>query len=459
MARILVVDDEEAILRFLKTLLTRKGYEVECARGGPQALTALREGSYDLMITDYVMEPMDGLELLKRSSEEFPGMPTVMISGYCTVSNAVEVLKAGAFDYLPKPVKVEELMAVVQRALAYEDSAEESFPRFTQQQLKYELPGIVAYSAAMRRVCEQARRLIPVATPVLLMGEAGTGKELVARTLHAESARKEERFVAVDCSLRPEEALYERLYGAAQGAGSKSKKAGAIEQAKGGTLYLNEIGSLPIHFQERFLKILVARRSGSSSGVEDAHADVRILASSKVPLQAMVDKGNFSANLYDRLRPFSIHIPPLRERAEDIVPIACHAVRECVQEDEKAPEFDADAQLTLKHYPWPGNADQLVDAVREAYHAHPGELIGIEQLPKAIIGSVDLTRLKEKYKLEKVDYKGQTLKKFLRGKEKEYLSAALSSGEGDEEQPPLEVDDKILKRHVPGDGDPPFTRR
>lgn len=445
MSRILVVDDEPTVLSFMTALLTRDGYEVVTASGGDEAVRLLNDGPCDLLITDYMMNPMNGMELLLYCQDAFPNMPTVMISGYCTVENAIQVLKAGAFDYLPKPVKVNELREVVGRAVSYQSSLE----RRHEHKVNLGLGLIVAESAAMRKVCTTIERLLPTRTHCLIMGPEGTGKELVARTIHDCGVAKDGPFIRVDCTKRPETELENELFGPRT---PDTQPSGVFQTALGGTLYLSEIGSLPFPLQERLDRILASDHS------TDAHRGgsriaVQICAGSHDPLEAMGVNGNFSGGLYQRLRPFSMVIPPLRERPEDVLGLACYCLNRGHASETTLPCMDSDAELVIEHYPWPGNSAELIAAVTEAREKAGVRQITVDDLPQKIVAHVNVESLRERHKMDLAESKGKMLKSFLREKERGYLQSVVDSTGGKEEAAKkLHLDASGLDRHISGNG-------
>ena len=431
------------VLSFMTALLTRDGYEVETANGGEAAQQLLSEGSFGLMITDFMMSPMDGLELMKFCTESYPGMPTVMISGYCTVENAIDVLKAGAFDYLPKPVKVPDLRDVVERAFAFQDSLE----RKEERKVHLGLGSIVAESSAMREVCQTVQRLLPTRTHSLILGPPGSGKELIARTIHEKGVSSHGPFMRIDCANKDAKTLEGELFGVRT---PDLAPTGAFRNAMGGTLYLSEIGSLPLALQERLARILTSDHAsaGSQAGTS---LQVQVCAGSHDPLESMAIKGNFCGTLYQRLRPFSMVLPPLRERTEDILGLARYSLGHR-NSNPDAMCMDADVELIIENYAWPGNVAELMETLDEARKQAGDSIVKAEHLPQRITSQVNLENLKARRHSELAEYKGKMLKAFLRDKEKEYLEAVVESEESKEAAAEkLELDPDGLDRHISGD--------
>jgi DNA-binding response OmpR family regulator len=278
MARILVVDNEAGILSVLTTLLKAEGYDVVPLREGDKAIEQLKSEEFDLLVSDIRMTPVNGMEVLKIAREQRPGMAVIMLTAYGTVETAIEALKLGAFDYVTKPFKVDELLITVQRALEYSRALSENVDLRAQLGKRYRFENIVAESAAMRNVCEMIERVAPTDVTVLIYGESGTGKELVAKAIHAHSRRKNNKFLAVNCAALPEPLLESEMFGHVKGAftGASANKEGLFEAAHGGTIFLDEIGAMPLSIQGKLLRVLQekeVRRVGSNDNVSvDAHA-------------------------------------------------------------------------------------------------------------------------------------------------------------------------------------------
>jgi two-component system response regulator HydG len=299
---------------------------------------------------------------------------------------------------------------------------------------------VVAESAAMREACEVMKRVMPATAPVLVQGERGTGKELVARTIHEEGLCKGGPFLVVDCTRRPEEELAKDLFG-------QDGEQNCLTVAAGGTLYLEEIGSLPLSLQGKLEKLLANAKSQGKDAV-------RVIAGSQDPLETMAAKGNFSQSLFQRLRAFRITLPPLRERREDVLGITHYLLKQKSKGSLAGYlNIEPDAELVLDSYRWPGNADELVQAIEEARATAGKEAVSVDDLPRKIVGAVDLEVLKNERQSELAEYKGQALKSFLREKEREYLKCVLDSVDKDKEEAArkLQLDVAGLERHISGD--------
>jgi DNA-binding NtrC family response regulator len=461
MSRILLVDDEPSILSVLTTLLKAEGHEVEPARGGDKALEMFRkEGEvFDLMITDIRMSPIDGMQLLKHARRERPGMAVIMLTAYGSVETAVEAMKEGAFDYVTKPFKVDELLITVKRALEYINVLAENVSLKARLESRYQFENIVAESPAMRSVCDMIERVAPTDTTILIYGESGTGKELVAKAVHAYSLRKTKAFVPINCAAMPEPLLESELFGHVKGAftGATANKEGLFEAANGGTIFLDEISSMPMSLQGKLLRVLQEREIRQVGGTKTTSVDVRVLAATNEKLETLISGGKFREDLYYRLSVIPIEIKPLRERREDILSLVYHVMRNTVGETGKMPELDPEAQLILEHYDWPGNVRELENAIRHSLTFAKEGIIRKADLPARILELVGDADLSAEGRLTGAsdEYRGKSLKAFLRQKEKEYLRMVLDLMDGDKEKAAqaLKVSLATLYRKLPEPGE------
>jgi two-component system, NtrC family, response regulator PilR len=435
MARILLVDDEPSILNVLSTLLKQEGHEATPVRGGERAQDLLLADQFDLMITDVRMSPVDGMQLLKMARRERPRMSVIMLTAYGSVETAVEAMKEGAFDYVTKPFKVDELLITVERALQYHNVLAENIQLKAQLEARYRFQNIVAESPAMRKVCEMIERVAPTDTTVLILGESGVGKEVVAKAIHTYSNRRNKMFMPINCAALPEPLLESELFGHVKGAftGASVNKEGLFEAAGGGTIFLDEIGSTPLNIQAKLLRVLQDKQIRKVGGTANIPVDVRVLAATNDRLERLIADGKFREDLFYRLSVIPIEIAPLRERPEDILPLVYHVLRKELGDGRQAPTIEPEAQLILERYGWPGNVRELENAIRHALTFARDGKIGREVLPAKIVGQVasggagaGATRIE--------DFRGRSLKAFLRQKEKEYLELVLKSFGGDKEK-------------------------
>jgi len=431
MARILLVDDEPSILSVLGTLMKVEGHEPVPVRGGEKAREMSESDRFDLMISDIRMSPIDGMELLRLAHSARPDMAVIMLTAYGSVETAVEAMKAGAFDYVTKPFKVDELLITVKRALEFTRIRTENEQLRKQLETRYGFENIVAESTAMRKICEMVRRVGPTDSTVLILGESGTGKEVIAKAVHASSARKGRQFLPINCAALPEPLLESEMFGHVKGAftGATSTKEGLFQAADGGTIFLDEIGSMPASIQAKLLRVLQDRQVRKVGGTESMSVDVRVIAATNDRLERLIEENRFREDLYYRLSVIPIEIPPLRERREDILPLVDHILRRDVLPGAAAPQLESDAQVLLERYSWPGNVRELENAIRHAMtFARDGRITKDDLPAKIASGHVPAVPSGDD------DIRGKSLKAFLRQKEREYLSKVLDGYNGDKEQ-------------------------
>lgn len=435
MARILLVDDEPSILSVLATVLKSEDHEVVAVGDGETAKGILAAQNFDLMISDIRMAPVNGMDLLRVVHDQDKSIAVIMLTAYGTVETAIQALKLGAFDYLTKPFKVDELLITVKRALDYTAalSENETLKRQLQSQVVFE--SIIAESGPMKRVCEMVRRVAPTDTTILITGESGTGKELIAKAIHSNSARKDNCFMPVNCAALPEQLLESEMFGHAKGAftGASESKDGLFIAAHGGTIFLDEISSMPLSIQSKLLRALQEREIRRVGSNETVKVDVRVLAATNEPLEQMIAAGTFREDLYYRLNVIPINISPLRERREDILPLAQHLIRLQIKDDAELPGLSPEACRVLEGYRWPGNVRELENAIRHALAFSQNGVIDLNVLPAKIIESSGDERPAGPPEAL-AGFEGdrcKSLKAFLRTKEKQYLSQVLTFTDGD----------------------------
>lgn len=430
---ILLVDDEPSILNVLSTLMKSEGHEAVAVRGGEKAQEILLSESFELMISDIRMSPLDGMQLLKIAHRERPQMAVIMLTAYGSVETAVQAMKEGAFDYVTKPFKVDELLLTVQRALEFTRVRNENEDLRRQLEARYQFENIIAESPAMRRVCEIIGRVARTDATILITGESGTGKELVAQAIHAHSARRGRKFLPINCAALPEPLLESEMFGHVKGAftGATSTKEGLFEAADGGTIFLDEISSMPAGVQAKLLRVLQDRQVRKVGSNDSVVVDVRVIAATNVKLETLIEKQAFREDLYYRLSVIPIEIAPLRERREDILPLVRHFVRAEIRNHKELPGIDPDAELALERYDWPGNVRELQNAVRHALAFASEGRIRRADLPAKIINASATAVLESALQ---GDLMGHSLRQFLRAKEREYLSQVLQSYGGDKEK-------------------------
>jgi len=385
---VLIVDDEASMRHLLTVILSDHGWEARAVASGAEALRELEAREYDLVITDVRMPGLSGLELLAEVQRRSPATTVIVMSAYGSQEAAIEAMKAGAYDYLSKPFRPDEVVLVLKKAEERERLAREN------RRLRAELRGglapghIVGASEAMQAVLRQLGKVAPQRTTVLVQGESGTGKELVARALHDLSPRAGLPFVAVNCGAIPGELLESELFGHARGAFTDAVRAkkGLVVEADGGTLFLDEIGELPLPLQVKLLRVLQEGEVRPVGDTRFQQVDVRVVAASARDLAAAVAAGQFREDLYWRLNVVSVRLPPLRERAEDVERLARHFLGRFapLRPELEGLAFSPEALESLRAHRWPGNVRELQHAVERAVVLAEGALIGEEDLPEAV---------------------------------------------------------------------------
>jgi len=376
-ARVLIVDDEEIVRASCRKLLQPHGYRVSEAEDAGSALRLMETVSFDLVLSDLKLPDTDGIELLKDIKEAYPDTEVILVTGYGTVSTAVEAMKLGAYDYIEKPFRPDELLSLAGRALERKRLREENLRLKKELSARY-IKNIVGTSKAMERVFRLIGAVAPTASTVLITGESGTGKELVARAIHYNSPRRDKPFVVVDCGTLAGELIESELFGYRKGAftGAVTDKKGLIEEAGGGTLFLDEIGNMPLALQSKLLRVLQEKEYRPVGDKKATKVDTRFITATNRDLPAMVKAGSFREDLFYRLDIFPIHVPPLRERKEDIPLLAYHFLRKYSEELGKdVTNISAEAMLVLTSHRWPGNVRELENAIQRAILLADGSAI------------------------------------------------------------------------------------
>lgn len=388
---ILVIDDEENLRHMLSLMLTRQGYVADCAANGEKGLTCIKDKAYDFILCDIRMPEMDGKTFLARALEEHIGVPIIMMSAYGTVETAVECMKMGAYDFISKPFKKDEIVMVLKKAEERERLKQENSQLREAVAGRFSYGGIISRNACMEDVFSQIAKVANLKTTVMILGESGTGKELVARAIHQNGRRADKSFVAVNCGAIPENLLESELFGHVRGSftDASDDKTGLFELADGGTLFLDEIGDMPPVLQVKLLRVLQdeeIRRVGASNSRK---VDVRIVSATSRDLQADVKAGVFREDLYFRLNVFCLQLPPLRERVEDIPLLVEHFIRNCSSgADRRNLRVEPDAMRCLMAYAWPGNIRELENAIERASILCDGGNITCSSLPPAVRSGV-----------------------------------------------------------------------
>lgn len=378
--RILIVDDEPSIRKVLSAHLRRAGYEVATAADGSEGILALQEDVFHLVISDLKMPQVDGMALLQWINDHLPGLPVILITAHGTVDSAVEAIKRGAFDYISKPFDQDEIAAVVTKALATEAH---NAPQYIEPDPHGRF-GIVGQNHAMSQLFSLVEKVAPSPTTVLITGESGTGKELIARALHDESQRRDGPFIQINCGAIPENLFEAELFGYEKGAftGAATSKPGRFELADGGTLFLDEVGELPKDMQVKILRALQERTIDRVGGLRQITIDVRVIAATNLDLAAAVAEGSFREDLYYRLNVVPLHLPPLRERADDIPLLVEHFLKRFnTRLDKSVQRVAPDALAALLEHPWPGNIRELENLMERSVLLVEGDTIHLADLP------------------------------------------------------------------------------
>jgi len=389
MDTILVVDDETNYLTVMEALLGSEGYEVLTAPGGHEALKIASSADLDLVLTDMKMPKMNGIELLGELKRLYPDLPVIMMTAYGTVEKAVAAMKAGAFDYILKPFKNEELLVTIARALEHYRLIQQNRMLLQDLDRKYGAPNIVGESKAMREILALVKRVATSRATVLISGESGTGKELVARAIHQQSPRAGKTFVSVNCAALTETLLESELFGHERGAFTHAvaMRKGRFELADGGTLFLDEVAEMSPALQVKLLRVLQEMEFERVGGNKTIKVDVRVVAATNRELKLEVDAGRFREDLYYRLNVVHLHIPPLRERREDIALLATHFLRKYAQENARGDiHLSPEAMKLLLQYTWPGNVRELENVMERAVILCGQDRITVNDLPRELAG-------------------------------------------------------------------------
>lgn len=387
---VLVVDDEKNIREGLGRALELDGYEVFLASDGEEALQTIQRGGVDLVITDLRMPRMSGEELLKSVAAKYPSVPVIVLTGHGTIENAVNAMRIGAYDFITKPINLDHLSMLVKRALgnrmlALEHQALKEEVERLENKKRY--AKIIGKSTAMQRVFDLINQVAPTRASVLITGESGVGKELVADAIHNLSDRRNGPFIKVHCAALSENLLESELFGHERGSftGAVNQKKGRFELADGGTIFLDEIGEISHTVQVKLLRVLQEKTFERVGGEKSIEVDVRVISATNRDLKAEIAAGRFREDLYYRLNIVNIHIPPLRERKEDIPLLIASFINEFSTENKKAIKgIDSKAKSALYNYRWPGNIRELRNTIESAVVLAKGEIITLDDLPPSI---------------------------------------------------------------------------
>ncbi|MBI4483493.1 MAG: sigma-54-dependent Fis family transcriptional regulator [Acidobacteria bacterium] len=422
MNKILVVDDEKSMRELLHIVLTKEKYHVDLASNGQDAQNLLRNSVFDLVISDIRMNELSGVDVLRFCKEVSPETLVILVTAYASAETAIDALKYGAYDYLTKPFNVDELKNIVRNAL------EKKLLRQEVEHLKKELQfhnKLIGKSSKMIELCKMIGTVAATDSTILLTGESGTGKELVARAIHEASDRKKEPFISINCGAFPETLLESELFGYMKGAftGANSNKKGLFEVADTGTIFLDEVGETSLTMQVKLLRVLQERKIRRVGGAEEIPVDVRVIVATNKDLEKLIAEKTFREDLYYRIAVIPIHVPPLRERQQDIVLLANYFLEKYAQKTGKNLKgISEEAFRTLERYSWPGNVRELENVVERAVALEQTNEIQPERLPDWMRG---IAR-KESLEMIMLSNNGINLDSYLQEMEKNLILQALA---------------------------------
>ncbi|WP_374001615.1 sigma-54-dependent transcriptional regulator [Bdellovibrio bacteriovorus] len=430
-SRILVVDDEESIREFLEIMLKKEGYEVTLAEDGQKAKDLLTKKTFDMIISDLQMPHVTGIELLKHVKESYPDTVFMLITAFGTTETAVEAMKMGAYDYLTKPFKIDEVRLNIQNALRSRNLEVENRSLKKELVKEYSFQNMVGNSQAMHAIYDMVKRVAQTPTNVLITGESGTGKEVVAKAIHYNGPLKDRPFVTVNCGAIPENLMESEMFGHKKGSftGAVADKAGLFEVADGGTLFLDEVGELPLTIQVKLLRAIQERVIRRVGATDDMKVDVRIIAATNRNLEEMVQKGGFRQDLFYRLNVINIRTPGLRDRRDDIPLLANHFLKKYNERlNKNIGAISAEAMEILKKYDYPGNVRELENMIERTVALEGGATILPESLPP-MVNTSSGRKMASSNEIEIGD-DGVDLDKVMGQIEKELLIKAIHSAGG-----------------------------
>ncbi len=392
--KVLIVEDDINTLNGLAEILEDEGFEIAKAKNARLAQNALKKGDYNVVLMDFLLPDLDGLELSKIVLELRPDIKIIMMTAFGTVKNAVNAMKMGIYDYLTKPINLDELLIILRRALEEQRLVSENIDLKSKLNKTYRFENIIGVSGKMQEVFQKVVKVANSNSTVLIRGESGTGKELIARAIHYQSKQKDRPMVEINCASIPENLLESELFGHEKGSftGAYKMKKGKFEIADKGTLFLDEIGELPLSLQSKLLRVLQERRFNRVGGVDNIEIEVRLIAATNADLEKNLSNGLFREDLYYRLNVIPVLIPPLRERIEDVGPLTDHFIQKYASKENRNIEGISDeAYRILMAYEWPGNVRELENAIENAVVMCDGNLITPKDLPAYLKGSKTIT--------------------------------------------------------------------
>ena len=425
-----MADDEEVMRDVLSTLLSSESYTVDLAQSGSQAIEMIKNNDYEVLLLDLMMPDMDGFQVLGELQNMGNTPAAVVLTAFASIDRAVEATKLGAYSFIAKPFKNDELLVAVKNAMEHRRLLEENRHLKRTLRDRFSFHNIVGKSPAMQQVFELITQVAPRRSTVLIQGESGTGKELVAKAIHAASGRADAPFVAINCGNIPSELLESELFGHVRGAytGAATAKKGLFEIANGGTLFLDEVATISMEIQSKLLRVIQEREFRRLGGLENIKVDVRIIAASNSDLQTAVEKGTLRDDLYYRLNVIVIRIPPLRERTDDIPLLTEHFIKKYEAENQRKDlSIEPPAMKALMDCEWRGNVRELENVIERAVVLSPGNLITADIFPR----NVTIPRLE---RLPDFSKKAVSLKQMVGNYEKELILAALDKTNGNQKK-------------------------
>jgi DNA-binding NtrC family response regulator len=383
--RILIIDDSQDVCAHLAEYLRAEGFEAETCTEGAAAISLLESSFYDIVLTDLKMPGVDGMEVLRYLKEHAPESICIILTGYGTIRNSVEAIKLGAFDYLTKPVKLDEILITIQRAMDHRNLKRENVNLRNQLKKKYQFENIIGDSEPLQKIFETVEKVADTDSTILILGESGTGKELIAKAIHYNSYRREGPFVPVNCAAIPSELLESELFGHEKGAFTNAirTRIGRFELANGGTLFLDEIGDMSPNLQGKLLRVLQERQFDRVGGIKTIRTDIRVIAATHQNLKKGVEEGKFREDLYYRLNVIPVEVPPLRKRVSDI-PLLVHHFIDQFNKSKKREiqDIDAEALKRLMYYQWPGNVRELENVIERIVILSGKDILTVDDLPE-----------------------------------------------------------------------------
>ena len=432
LSQILIIDDEANNRDALSMLLTSAGYRVQSTDSGEEALQIMQSTPFEIVITDLFLPGVSGIDILKKVKADSPYTNVILITGNASAETAVEAMKEGAFDYITKPFNIEKLKVLVAKALEKSQLVAENL--YLRQQLrgKYKFENIIGNSLAIQQVFSRMEKIVQTDSTILILGESGTGKELVARAIHYNSSRKEQPFVAINCGAIPADLLESELFGHVRGSftGAVLDKSGKFEVANNGTIFLDEIGTMPMHLQMKLLRVLQEQEVERVGGSKKIKLNVRVVSATNANLEEQVKRGLFREDLYYRLNVIPILLPPLRDRREDIALLARHFLQKtCKEMKRPLMSLSPEAMQALERYDWPGNVREMENVIERTVALTDGESIERRDLPQHVGGGDYITSGPD-FMTPKVGESGLDMEQVLADIERGMILEALELSQG-----------------------------